>query len=203
MRARVHDLLEVDAPRFLREWPAAPEWAAESLRRVPFVVVRRGVTTEREIGIGIRGARRNERWAASCHPSLIKQILTPRELLGREIPAPRADGIAALRALVLLKERWRHEWGPGGSVGFELATGEPVTRPDSDLDAVIYAARPMDASEARSLLDAARGLPAAVDIRVETPRAGFSLAEYVSRQGASLLLRTPAGTVLGTDPWHV
>jgi phosphoribosyl-dephospho-CoA transferase len=88
-------------------------------------------------------------------------------------------------------------------VGFELATGKLVVTPDSDLDAVIYAAQPIDSSEARSLLESTRGLPAAVDVRVETPRAGFSLAEFVSRQGAKILLRTPQGAVLGTNPWHV
>ena len=88
-------------------------------------------------------------------------------------------------------------------MGFELATGAPVVTPDSDLDAVIYAAQPIDTSAARSLLEATRDLPAVVDVRVETPRVGFSLAEYVDRKGATLLLRTPAGAVLGTDPWRV
>jgi phosphoribosyl-dephospho-CoA transferase len=199
MPARIHDLLEIDVPRFLPEQPAAPRWAAESLQRIPFVVVRRGSATEHEIPVGVRGARRSLRWATSCHPRLVKRVLTPEELLDLEIP----DRMPALRALHLLKKRWHQVWGPGGSVGFELATGEPVVTPDSDLDAVIYATRPIDTSEARGLLESTRGLPAAVDVRVETPRAGFSLAEYVSRQGAKILLRTPQGAVLGTDPWGV
>jgi phosphoribosyl-dephospho-CoA transferase len=124
--------------------------------------------------------------------------LTPESLLGLEI----SDRMPALRALGLLKERWgRCKWGPGGSVGFELATGEPVVKPASDLDAVIYASEPIDMSEARVLLCATRGLPAAVDVRVETPRVGFSLAEYV--KGTKLLLRTAQGAILGTDPWSL
>ena len=199
MPARIHDLLEIDVPRLLREHPAVPQWAAESLQRIPFVVVRRGSTTEHEIPVGVRGARRSERWATSCHPSLVKRLLTPEELLDLEIP----ERMPALRALHLLKQRWRQVWGPGGSVGFELATGAPVVTPDSDLDAVIYAAQPFDMSEARSLLESTRDLPTAVDVRVETPRVGFSLAEYVGREGATLLLRTPTGAVLGADPWRV
>ena len=195
MPPRIHDLLEIDVPRFL-QGQLAPTWAAQSLQRAPFVVVRRGSGA---IPVGVRGAHRSERWAASCHPSLVKRILTPEELLDLEIPGR----MPALRALQLLKERWRRAWGPGGSVGFELATGNLVVTPDSDLDAVIYATQPIDSSEARSLLESTRGLPAAVDVRVETPRAGFSLAEYVSRQGAKILLRTPQGAVLGTNPWHV
>jgi phosphoribosyl-dephospho-CoA transferase len=190
---RIHDLLEIDVARFA---PAAPPWVAESLRRTPFVVVRRGNVTDDDIPVGIRGAHRSERWATSCHPNRVKRVLTPESLLGLEI----SDRMPALRTLRLLKERWGCGWGPGGSVGFELATGEPTVTPESDLDAVIYAAQPLDMREARSLLSCTRGLPAVVDARVETPRAGFSLAEYV--KGTKLLLKTPQGTVLGTDPWN-
>lgn len=206
MPARIHDLLEIDGPRFVREQPSAPQWVMDSLQRVPFVVVRRGDVTEHAIPVGVRGVRRNERWATSCHPSLVRRILTPGELLGRaKIP----DRMPALRALQLLKERWRRvdvpsgDWGPGGSVGFELATGDPVVTPDSDLDAVIYAVQPIEMSEARSLLEATCDLPAVVDVRVETPRVGFSLREYANREGATLLIRTPAGALLATDPWRV
>lgn len=192
---RIHDLLEIDVTRFPR---AAPEWVLESLRRAPLVVVRRGVITDDNIPVGIRGALRRDRWAAFCPPHLIKRILTPEALLDRVLPD---RGMPALRALRVLKERWRCNWGPGGSVGFELATGAAVVTPSSDLDAVIYASEPIDTCEARSLLEATRGLPAAVDVRVETPRVGFSLAEYV--QGTKLLLRTPGGPVLGTDPWSL
>jgi phosphoribosyl-dephospho-CoA transferase len=179
---RVHDLLEIDA-----------------LCDPPFVVVRRGAITADEIPIGIRGVRRNERWATTCHPKHVKRILTPQSLLARAIPD---RPMPALHALRLLKERWPPNWGPGGSVGFELATGAPVVTPDSDLDAVIYAPNPIDITEARNLLEATRNLPAAVDIRVETPHVGFSLAEYVAHPGAKILLKTPQGAVLGTDPWR-
>ena len=191
---RIHDLLEVDVSRFPR---AAPQWVAESLRRTPFVVVRRGTATDDDIPVGVRGAHRSQRCASSCHPSLVKRTVTPEELLDLTIP----DRMPALRTLCLLKERWGRNWGPGGSVGFELATGEPVVTLGSDLDAVIYASGPIDLGEARALLEATRDLPTAVDVRVETPRVGFSLAEYV--KGTKLLLRTAQGAVLGTDPWSL
>jgi phosphoribosyl-dephospho-CoA transferase len=191
---RIHDLLEIDVSRF----PPSPRWVTDSLQRTPFVVVRRGEVTAHEVPVGVRGARRSERWAASCPPGIIKKVHAPADLLRGEIP----DRMPALCALRLLKELWGRDrdWGPGGSVGFELGTGEPVVTPESDLDAVIYAAVPIDMSEARTLLDATRDLPAAVDVRVETPRCGFSLAEYA--QAAKLLLRTPQGPVLGIDPWN-
>ena len=58
-------------------------------------------------------------------------------------------------------------WGPGGSVGFELATGHPIATAQSDLDIVIYAESRMTHDEARLLHESAQGLPAAVDIRIE------------------------------------
>ena len=229
MTARIHDLLEIDAGRFLQAYSSVPVWAAESLRQTPFVVVRRGPVSDHEISIGVRGAHRNERWAGGCHPSLVNEILTPQTLLGRaaeltvaaattSVPphapaalappaaAPsRAAAIPALRTLSLLAERWNaldSVWGPGGSVGFELATGRHVVTPQSDLDVVIYANERMTVSEATLLRDSAQGLPAPVDIRVETPICGFSLVEYASRAPAPILLRTTSGELLGADPWE-
>ena len=221
MPARIHDLLEIDAERFLQAHPSVPAWVAESLRQTPFVVVRRGPISDREILIGVRGARRNERWAGGCHPSLVKQVLTPQRLLRRAAAAAmspaavapavtpedlsRAAANPALRTLSLLSERWTAldiVWGPGGSVAFELATGRHVVTPQSDLDVVIYAHERMAVSEARLLRASTQGLPAPIDIRVETPTCGFSLVEYASRAPAPILLRTASGALLGADPWE-
>jgi phosphoribosyl-dephospho-CoA transferase len=227
--AQIHDLLEIDAEHFLEAQSSAPGWVAESLRRAPFVVVRRGlIRAEEGIAIGVRGAQRNERWAGACRPDLVRRILTPPMLLSRLVtasgsdpasrsdpatgpdptsrpdPATRADTIPALGTLALLAERWKQlasPWGPGGSVGFELATGHHAASPQSDLDVVIYAESRMTQHEARALCESAQGLPAAVDIRVETPICGFSLTEYANRAPLPILLRFAHGTVLGTDPW--
>jgi phosphoribosyl-dephospho-CoA transferase len=209
--AQIHDLLEIDAERFLEAQSSTPGWVAESLRRAPFVVVRRGLSRAEEgIAIGVRGAQRNERWAGACRPDLVRRILTPPMLLGRLAPVSRPDPttrantIPALRTLALLAGRWKEldsPWGPGGSVGFELATGHHAASPQSDLDVVIYAGSRMTQDEARALCESAQGLPAAVDIRVETPICGFSLTEYANRVPLPILLRFAHGTVLGTDPW--
>jgi phosphoribosyl-dephospho-CoA transferase len=257
---RIHDLLEIDAERFLQAQSSAPSWVAASLRETPFVVVRRGaISTDQGIAVGVRGAQRNERWAGVCHPDLVGRILTPPMLLSRLIatspappvtdapaasssapaspsaaavhptpasssalachPAPaapstsasrplpptRTNTIPALRALALLADRWKELdslWGPGGSVAFELATAHPVATPQSDLDIVIYAESRITHDAARALWESAQGLPAAVDIRVETPTCGFSLTEYANRAPmAPILLRFPYATALGPDPW--
>src|ERR1700679_1840805 len=90
-----------------------------------------------------------------------------------------------------------HPWGPGGSVGFELATNTHVVKPESDLDIVLYAERRITAEEAKFLCDRAMDLTAVVDIRVETPTCGFSLIEYAQTASSSILLRTPSGHLLG------
>jgi phosphoribosyl-dephospho-CoA transferase len=201
---RIHDLLEIDASVFISGNASAPEWVEEVLRKSPFVVVRRGRATDEEIPIGVRGAERNQRWPAFCHPTSVKTILTPPQLLTRTVPTLRADATPALGALHVLKERWMdldHPWGPGGSVGFELATGRHVVRPESDLDIVIYAEGKITREEARALYARTMNLPAAADIRVETLACGFSLAEYARGCSASILLRTPDGLELGNDPW--
>jgi phosphoribosyl-dephospho-CoA transferase len=201
---RAHDLLEIDAEQLICVDASAPKWVEEGLRKNPFVVVRRGLATEERIPIGVRGAERNQRWAAFCYPTLVKSIITPSQLLRCTVPTSRGNAIPSLRALALLKDRWRdldRPWGPGGSVGFELATGSHVARLGSDLDIVIYAENRMMADEANSLCARAINLPVTVDIRVETPVCGFSLREFASESPAAILMRAPNGIILGTDPW--
>jgi phosphoribosyl-dephospho-CoA transferase len=202
---RTHDLLEIDANQLIAAQAAAPQWVEGSLRRSPFVVVRRGRLTEQEIPVGIRGAERNQRWATFCHPKFVKTILSPPQLLRRTAPISRANVIRAFRALNVLKNRWTDldlPWGPTGSVGFELATGNLVANERSDLDIVIYADTRMTVNEAESLCAHTMELSAVADIRVETPVCGFSLTEYARAGFTGILLRTPEGHVLlGHDPW--
>jgi phosphoribosyl-dephospho-CoA transferase len=202
--ARTHDLLEIDPEPFLSLHASVPEWAAEELQRAPFLVVRRGRVSEQTIPVGVRGPERNQRWAAFCHTELVKSITTPPQLLKRTAPIFRLDSVPAFRSLSLLEERWTNFdrlWGPGGSVGFELATGSHAARPESDLDIVLYADRPITTDEAKSLCGFTSGLPSAIDIRVETKACGFSLKEYASQGSAPILLRTPYGVELGSVPW--
>jgi phosphoribosyl-dephospho-CoA transferase len=201
---RTHDLLQVDANDFISADRRAPRWVDETLQTIPFVVVRRGPSSEERIPVGVRGMERNQRWPTFCAPTVVKRIITPLQLLGRAVPASRADAAPALRSLHLLENRWLdvdRPWGPGGSVGFELATGAHAARPESDLDIILYAETRITAGEARFLRDSASDLPAVVDIRVETPFCGFSLKEYAGQSPAAILLRTPCAVVCGSDPW--
>ena len=205
---RSHYLLEVDPKGLIGDalkHTSVPGWGEGHLRTSPFVVVRSGLAPVDNIPIGVRGTDRNQRWPALCHPKWVKRVIAPPQLVGRGVPTSRADAIPALRSLPLLETRWMdldRPWGPGGSVGFELATGSYVAKPESDLDIVMYAETPMSADEAKCLCARAADLPAAVDIRVETPGCGFSLWEYARESPAVILLHTTRGVLLGRNPWQ-
>ncbi len=201
---RTHDLLEIDAARFLSVHASVPPWAEKELRKTPFVIVRRGCGEGQSIPVGIRGPERNQRWATFCSSTLVRSVISPPQLLRRAVPKPRVDSVPAFGLLQMLEHCWAGldcPWGPGGSIGFELATGSYVAKPESDLDIVVYAERRFTLDEAKSLCDSARDLAVAADIRVETQTCGFSLKEYASQCPAPILLRTLCGVRLGSDPW--
>jgi phosphoribosyl-dephospho-CoA transferase len=206
-----HYLLKVNAAEVIladgQGGEGVPSWVFRELWETSFVVVRRGVQTLDRIPVGIRGSLRSQRWAAWCPPEAIEQTVTPTDLLNQVVRTRDSQVSLALRSLQLLAVDWQwftHScWGPGGSVGFELATGKRTTTPQSDLDIVIYANEHLSRSEAQRLLVSTRDLEVAVDIRIETPLCGFSLSEYASPSAKSILLRTSAGPVLGDNPWNV
>ena len=202
---QVHDLLQINRTSVSSGFANEPSWVRQTMLDCPWVVVRRAQSSFGRLAVGVRGDSRSERWAASCEKSLVREIVRPEELLLRDRTSNDVRRTPALRALEEMSERWADlalPWGPGGSVGFELASGRKVTTRASDLDLVIRAQQRITVAKARSLLDRTFGLEAKVDVRVETPVCGFSLEEYVSASSAKILLRYPDGVTLGQDPWQ-
>jgi phosphoribosyl-dephospho-CoA transferase len=76
----------------------------------------------------------------------------------------------------------------------------PVLRPDSDLDLVVRAPRPLSPSQAAALGALQRQVRCPIDIQVDTGNGAFALAEW-SRPARRVLLKTGAGPVLTNDPW--
>src|SRR5882757_2448287 len=199
---QVHDLLQIDPASIRPGCAAEPSWVRQTMLDCPWVVVRRSQTASDFVAVGVRGERRSERWAASCEKTMVREIARPEELRRTSSDVRRTP---ALRSLQEMSERWADltlPWGPGGSVGFELASGRKVTTGASDLDLVIRAQQRITLEEARFLLDRTQGLEAKVDVRVETPVCGFALEEYVSASSAKILLRYPDRGRLGEDPWQ-
>jgi phosphoribosyl-dephospho-CoA transferase len=201
---QVHDLLQIDAHALTADSVSRPQWVTETLICCPWVVVRRGQAPAGQISVGVRGAARSERWAGCCSKAPIKKIVRPAELLVPSWISAHLRRTPALQALEEVIERWQGlslPWGPTGSVGFELATGHPVTTEASDLDLAVRATNRIDTERALFLWDRLAGLQVKVDVRVETPMCGFSLDEYAHASSARILLRYPDGLRLGDDPW--
>lgn len=198
-----HDLLELGSPGALVWAEPPPAWVGASLARAPFVVVRRAARRGALVPVGVRGERREERFAAWLAAERALRCVRPEDLAaarrpgGRAPPCPALDALDAVAALLGLHGL---RWGPVGGVGFELATGVPCTTPASDLDVVIRAPAALDRSCARRLHGALAALPVRVDVQLEAPGGAVALAEYAGA-ARRVVLRTLDGPRLCADPW--
>lgn len=188
-----HDLLRVElvSPLF-RD---APGWVRASLRAAPWVVVRRDPSTPDRIPVGIRGLERWQRFPAVVSTAAVAETLSPPDLLDSADDLPDLAAAVALRRAAEVFAPTRLRWGPGGSVGFTLASGVCVITPESDLDLVLTAHRvppwPLLA-EVREML---RALPARVDVQLSLPMGGIAVDELLSGTDR-VLVRTSDGPVL-------
>ena len=193
-----HDLLWGMRPEQL---PVdAPAWAVAVLAAGQPVVVRRARVASGLVAVGLRGATRDQRLAALMPVEAIAHRLAPEELLGRrateDLPVFRV--LAELRPLL---DALGHAWGVTGSAGFQLATGLPTAHPDSDLDLLLRAERPLPRSEARPLLLLLEGRACRVDLQLETPLGGVALGEWAGG-AARVLVKAAEGPRLVSDPWQ-
>jgi phosphoribosyl-dephospho-CoA transferase len=203
-KPRVHDLLVLKPGSSAEAEAANPEWVRAALIQSRFVVARREAAPPGMIAVGVRGPSRDQRWAGFVTNQEVHQVIGPG-VLGSQNANIARRSLPAIEALRYAEERLRPltlEWGPVGSVGYELATGLSVTKLESDLDLVIYAPHPVLRDEVRCLWNVLDVAPARVDVRLETPAGGFSLEEYVRDGQDRVLLRTPTGPILTDDPWR-
>jgi phosphoribosyl-dephospho-CoA transferase len=205
--APTHVLIRLREPVALAVDGPMPSWVKPVLRRAPWVVVRRGHVRDGMTPVGVRGATRSERFAAFVTAAEMADWRAPEDLTGsgHALSRKRKASVPALAALdrvavVLMREGYR--WGPGGSVGFEIATGVATATSSSDLDLILRQDRRLELSQATDLLAALTraAAPARIDVALETPAGGVALAEFASRP-AQVLVRTPCGPRLSVDPW--
>ena len=204
-----HDLIRLREPIALTVDPPVPAWVEPALRRTPWVVVRRGYVRDGMMPVGVRGLARQQRFAALLALAEIGNRLSPEDLTAScyGIEQKRSDAVPALGALARVAPilaRRGHRWGPGGSVGFELATGIPTATVSSDLDVILRQDRRLERNEAFDLRAALAesAAPARIDVMLETPRGGVSLADLAAMP-AHVLVRTPDGVRLAADPWRM
>lgn len=197
-----HALLRIAPGAALVGAAALPSWVARSLERAPWVVVRRA-RGGRLIPVGVRGATRAERLAAWLSPAAVLECVRPAQLAGLRPPAARCarlPSLGVLDAVAALMRARGLDWGPCGSVGFELASGTETVTEASDLDLVVAAGEPLPAASAAALHAALAELPARLDVQLEGLQGAVALAEYAAGR-KPVLLRTVDGPRLVQDPW--
>jgi phosphoribosyl-dephospho-CoA transferase len=204
----VHALLRVADLDALVWDGGRPAWASRALQRAPWAVVRRSAPRLSQWPVGVRGGVRSQRVAAWLPDRAVQECITPQMLAAKRAwrQRPRIATTPAAAVLdevtsILAAHGHAGRWGPGGSVGFELASGVPSTTSSSDLDLVLSADEPMAQTDATRLHADLSKLPVRIDLLLETPHGAVVLAEYATSTGTTLL-RSAQGPRLVCDPWR-
>jgi phosphoribosyl-dephospho-CoA transferase len=201
----VHDLILLRTESAVISTQGDPACPYLNPNRRPWVVVRRGRISDGLIPVGVRGMQRHERWAGFARLSEVLETRRPDQL--RLLLAEDSRrGLQAFQTLSYLESQLvglNMSWGPGGSVGYELASGIPAVRDGSDLDLILFAPKKLNITKAQDLWRMISSAPGKVDALIETPFCGFSLEEFVTTSPRKILLRTSDGRILGYTPWNL
>ena len=201
----VHDLILLGTESTITSAEGEPACPYLNPKQRPWVVVRRGRISDGLIPVGVRGSQRHERCAGLIGLSEVVETRRPDQLRLPHVENSRHT-LPAFRTLSYLESHLvglDMSWGPGGSVGYELASGIPAVRDDSDLDFILFASTKLDMAEAQELWRIVSSASGKVDALVETPCCGFSLEEFVTTSHRKILLRTCDGRILGSNPWNL
>ena len=117
---------------------AEPPWVWPALEKYPWVVARRTVSPKDRVAVGVRGQERQQRWGGFMRKDQIVKAITPWHLRSGLANTARLS-LPAMQSLCFLEielASLSNDWGPGGSVGYELASRAPVVTQESDLDLV-------------------------------------------------------------------
>lgn len=194
-----HDLLWGMTPAQL---PAdAPAWAVDSLAAGQPVVVRRAVSAEGLVAVGVRGVLREQRLAAFMPVDSIACRVSPEALChvdsARDLPV-----MHALKQLRPMLDDCGWIWGVSGSAGFELASGFTAMHERSDLDLILRAPQLMTRNQARKLVALFDQAACRVDLQLQTPFGAVALREWAGN-ASRVLLKTAQEACLVTDPWNL
>ncbi|WP_460369521.1 malonate decarboxylase holo-ACP synthase [Pseudomonas sp. Tul1A2] len=193
-----HDLLWGMTPAQL---PAdAPLWAVESLAAGQPVVVRRALSAEGFVAVGVRGVLREQRLAAFMELDSIACRVSPEGLCHvdceRDLPV-----MHALKQLRPMLDDCGWIWGVSGSVGFELASGFTAMHAASDLDLILRTPQLITRNQARKFVEIFDQTECRIDMQLQTPFGAVALREWASGS-ARVLLKNEYQACLVTDPWN-
>src|ERR1700679_3670185 len=139
----IHDLILLRSETAVTSAEGGPACPYLSPNQRPWVVVRRGRISDGLIPVGVRGSQRHERCAGFTQSSEVLEIPRPDQWRLMLAKNSRRE-LQAFRTFSYLESHLVHldmSWGPGRSVGYDLASGIPVVRADSDLDFILFAPR--------------------------------------------------------------
>ncbi|UST84710.1 malonate decarboxylase holo-ACP synthase [Pseudomonas siliginis] len=193
-----HDLLWGMTPAQL---PAdAPAWAIVALAAGQPVVVRRALSEEGLVAVGVRGVLREQRLATFMPLDSIACRVSPEALCHveceRDLPV-----MQALKQLRPMLDDCCWVWGVSGSVGFELASGFAAMHAGSDLDLILRAPQMITRNQACKLVGLFDQAVCRVDMQLQTPFGAVALREWASGS-ARVLLKNANQAALVTNPWH-
>jgi phosphoribosyl-dephospho-CoA transferase len=202
---RVHDLLFLRSGIVSSAGVTKPAWVTSLESSDLWVVVRQSIAPDGLVSVGIRGIDRHERWGGFANLADVKERFRPSQLSYHMAPRTRIamPALAALSWLEVQLDKSELDWGPVGSVGFELATGQQVVTETSDLDIALFAPTQFSRDTARDLWSVMKAATAKIDVRVETSYCGFSLEEYAREETEKVLIRLPESRKLATNPWAI
>jgi phosphoribosyl-dephospho-CoA transferase len=202
MELKPHDLLEIKNVSDLISYSPFPEWVKGSIAKSPFTVIRRARAREGLVAVGIRGSKRNERFAAFLPVDRIVRRFTPEQLVQKlKWDEHSKEIFRCLEQTSNIMNVYSLSWGPTGSVGFELASGTETVTAESDIDLIIRTPHRLEKKLAQHLLDEFQKIEVRIDVQMETPAGAINLLEYVRVKGDSVLVKTQDGPLLMEDPW--
>ena len=178
----------------------APGWVIEAVRLDHPAVARRSLAPRAFVAVGIRGPRREQRFAALMPRAAIERSVRPEQLTHvhgeHDWPALQAlDQIRPTMDLLTLP------WGVSGSAGFELASGVAALHQCSDLDLIVRTPHFVSRDWAAELVTVLERSVCRIDVQLQTPFGALALREWAggSRQ---VLLKSERGAWLVTQPWQ-
>ena len=204
VKVEPHDLLKISSINDLIT-DGLPKWAQDIFPDSLTVVVRRSEIVDGKIPVGIRGIKREQRFAAFVLDSDVKEVITPYQLVSEKAWQNISDErkmLPAVKALpAVAKILQEYKWGISGSVGFELATKTNSAKMTSDLDLVWKPNGLISREGARNLLKKLNQFGVHADLQVIQGNNGFSLEEY-SQSKSTIMMKTLSDPILVKDPWN-
>ncbi len=192
----INDISEISSQQPLPDW-VETQWN----RKLP-LIVRRERSSDGKISVGIRGIKRSQRVSVWIDKSAITHMMNVESLVSNPIELQRSMFIALPPVQVLLliaQEKWPWKWGVTGSCAYSLATDIQSMYSDCDLDVVIRCPERQEKTDFAPFAIKANTSLCLIDVKVETPKGGFSLSEWFKND--KVMLNTPKGQVLTDDPW--